>query len=78
MMINEEIDKLKNNFKDIKLKIFEKVITIPKIMEYINEYNINIIKKLAKNLNESEYKSIEDCEKIIEKCALNLVNQIIK
>ena len=77
-MINEEIDKLKNNFKDIKLKIFEKVITMPKIVEYINEYNINIIKKLAKNLNEREYKNIEDCEKIIEKYALNLVNQIIK
>ena len=77
-MINEEIDKLKNNFKDIKLKIFEKIITMPKIVEYINEYNINIIKKLAKNLNESEYKSIEDSEKIIEKYALNLVNQIIK
>ena len=41
MMINEEIDKLKNNFKDIKLKIFEKAITIPKIVEYIKEYNIN-------------------------------------
>ena len=78
MVINEEIDKLKNNFKDIKLKIFEKAITIPKIVEYIKEYNINIIKKLGKNLNEREYKNIVDDEKIIEKCALNLVNQIIK
>ena len=76
-MINEEIDKLKNNFKDIKLKIFEKAITMPKIVESINEYDINIIEKLAKNLNEKEYKNIKD-EKIIEIYALNLVNQIIK
>ena len=77
MMINEEIDKLKNNFKDIKLKIFEKAISMPKIVKYINEYDISIIKKLAKNLTEKEYKNIED-EKNIEKYALNLVNQIIK
>ena len=76
-MINEEIDKLKNNFKDIKLKIFEKAITMPKIVESINEYDININEKLAKILNEKEYKNIKD-EKIIEIYALNLVNQIIK
>ena len=77
MMINEEIDKLKNNFKDIKLKIFEKAITMPKIVKSINEYDTNIIEKLAKILNEKEYKNIKD-EKIIEIYALNLVNQIIK
>ena len=77
MMINEEIDKLKNDFKDIKLKIFEKAITLPKIVESINEYDINMIRKLARKLNEKEYINTED-EKIIEFYALNLVNQINK
>ena len=77
MMINEEIDKLKNDFKDIKLKIFEKAITLPKIVESINEYDINMISKLARKLNEKEYINTED-EKIIEFYALNLVNQINK
>ena len=77
MVINEEIDKLKNDFKDIKLKIFEKAITLPKIVESINEYDINMIRKLARKLNEKEYINTED-EKIIEFYALNLVNQINK
>ena len=77
MMINEKIDKLKENLKGIKLKIFEKAIGILKLKKNINEYDINIIQKLSNKLTKKEYKNIDD-EKNIENYALNLVNKFIK
>ena len=76
-MINEKIDKLKENLKGIKLKIFEKAIGILKLKKNINEYDINIIQKLSKKLTKKEYKNIDN-EKNIENYALNLVNKFIK
>ena len=79
MMINEEINKLKNNLEGFKLKIFEKAIGMLKLKKNINEYDINIIKNLSKKLTEREYKNIDiDDEKNIEKYALKLVKKIIK
>ena len=74
MKFNDLIDKLKNNFKDVKLKIFEKALAMPKIVKFIKEYNIKIIQQLSKDLTKRKYEDIKD-EKLIEKYALQLVNQ---
>ena len=77
MRYNEEIDKLKSNLKGIKLKIFEKAMSMPKLNKYINEYDINMIQNLSKYISEREYKEIDD-EKKIEKYVLKLLDKIIK
>ena len=74
MKVDELIENLKENFEDYKLKIFEKALADPRIVKCIKEYNIDIVRKLAKNLTKRKYECTKD-EKLIEKYALNLVNQ---
>ena len=74
MKVDELIENLKENFEDYKLKIFEKALADPRIVKCIKEYNIDIVRKLAKNLTKRKYECTKD-EKLIEKYALNLVKQ---
>ena len=73
MKVDELIENLKENFEDYKLKIFEKALADPRIVKCIKEYNIEIVRKLAKNLTKRKYECTKD-EKLIEKYALKLVN----
>ena len=74
MKVDELIENLKENFEDYKLKIFEKALADPRIVKCIKEYNIDKVRKLAKNLTKRKYECTKD-EKLIEKYALNLVKQ---
>ena len=82
VFIDEEIDCLKKNLKDIDLKIFEKAIAMPKFKSYIKEGEkdkiIQIYKQLSEELVKKKIKKKKYSEKTIENIASKLINDIIK
>ena len=77
---NKEIDNYKKNFKDIKLKIFEKAISMPDFLKYFNKNNeeIEIIKNLSEKLTTQKLIGTSFNEKQIENIASQLIKKIIK
>ena len=76
--INFEIDNLKKQLTGIKLKIFEKAITLSKWMKFIYEADnyVEIINNLSKSLVNAKYAENMNKEQITKK-ASQLINEII-
>ncbi len=76
--INFEIDNLKKQLTGIKLKIFEKAITLPKWVRFIYEADnyVEIINNLSESLVNAKYAENMNKEQITKK-ASQLINEII-
>ena len=76
--INNEIDNLKKQLTGIKLKIFEKAITLTKWKKFIYEADnyVEIINNLSKSLVNAKYAENMNKEQITKK-ASQLINEII-
>lgn len=79
MKINEEIDNHKKNFEGIKLKIFERAVTEPELIQYIyeNDESIKIIVKLSEKLLKNDKIKKTFNEETIEKFASKLVKKVL-